>query len=90
MGLQGNMSHLIPEQPKNSFRVILQLNNGKRRLDMVLLEALRNQDDNPTLKTISRKAFKELFSKKRVYIKGQLAKPSSNIEGGTTYVDIKL
>jgi hypothetical protein len=82
------MNH-IPEQPKNSFRVILQLNNGKRRLDIVLLEALRAQNENPTFKIISRKAFKQLFSKKRVFIKGQLAKPSSSIEGGTTYVDIK-
>jgi hypothetical protein len=84
------MTSLIPEQPKNSFRITLELKTPRSRLDQVLLEALRNQGENHALKHISRTEFKELFRKKRIRIKGQPATPSSGIAAGTTYVDILL
>lgn len=78
----------IPVQPKNSFRVVLELANGAKRLDSPLLEALRAQDRNDELKRLSRTAFKKLFDEKRIQIKGQNAKPSSALAKGTTYIDI--
>lgn len=78
----------LPEQPENSFRVELVLNNRQPRLDSILLEALRGQERNSELKRISRTAYKELFNSKRILIKGQPAKPSSGLAAGTTYVDI--
>ena len=77
----------MPEQPKNSFRVILEL-TSKHRIDSVLLEHLRNQTRNHILKSISRAAYKELFKKKRIRLKGQSAVPSSTLAKGTTVVDI--
>lgn len=82
------MSTPIPKQPENSFRIILTASIKGLRLDALLLEALRNQDENKDLKIISRSAFKNLFQEKRILIKGQNAKPSSSIAVGTTYVDI--
>lgn len=76
------------EQPKNSFRVTLILNHRRPRIDQVLLEELRKQNENPALKNISRVEFKDLFKRKRIRIKGQSALPSSAIASGTTYVDI--
>jgi 23S rRNA-/tRNA-specific pseudouridylate synthase len=81
------MSH-IPERPKNSYRVTLTLNTAKKRLDQVLIEALREQKDDLNLKNISRTEFKDLFHKKRIRIKGQPATPSSSLAQGVTYVDI--
>lgn len=78
----------IPEQPKNSFRIILTLNHKLPRLDTVLLEAIRGQEDNLELKRISRTAYKALFNEKKILIKGQAAKPSSGLAAGITYVDI--
>lgn len=78
----------IPEQPKNSFRITLVLNNKAPRLDSLLMEALRAQDRNDDLKRISRTVFKKLFNDKKILIKGQCAKPSSSIAAGTTYIDI--
>lgn len=66
----------------------LELSTARPRLDQVLLEELRVQNRNAELKAISRTAFKELFKKKRVQIKGQPALPSSKLAQGTTYVDI--
>lgn len=80
----------IPEQPANSFRVILQLDYPESRMDNVLLNALREQNENLTLKNISRAALKELFAKKKILIKGQRAKQNSALAKGTTYVDILL
>ena len=77
----------IPEQPKNSFRIILEL-VSKQRIDGVLLEQLRNQTRNEKLKCISRSSFKELFKEKRIRLKGQSAGPSSTLAKGTTVVDI--
>jgi 23S rRNA-/tRNA-specific pseudouridylate synthase len=78
----------VPAQPKNSFRVTITLTSPRQRLDQVLLEELRKQDQNHTLKHISRTEFKELFKKKKIRIKGQNATPSSSLTTGTTYVDI--
>ncbi len=80
----------IPPVPTHSFRVILQIDQGHSRLDSHLMEALRAQNENPQLKAISRTAFKELFKNKKILIKGQPARPSSELAAGTTYVDILL
>ncbi len=77
------------EVPKNHFRVTLVLNFRQPRLDQVLLEELRKQDRNFTLKQISRTEFKELFKNKKIRIKGQIATPSSSLAAGTTFVDIQ-
>lgn len=77
-----------PQLPKNTFRITLVLSSPKPRLDQVLLEELRKQTRNLALKNISRIAFKELFKKKHVRIKGQPATPSSALAKGTTFVDI--
>ena len=82
------MSTATPEQPANSFRIALNLEFPESRMDNVLLSALREQNENEKLKTISRAALKELFNKKQILIKGQRAKSSSALAKGTTYVDI--
>ncbi|MEK6627248.1 MAG: hypothetical protein AABY53_01375 [Bdellovibrionota bacterium] len=82
------MQDHIPPQAKNSFRIVLELNSAQKRLDSVLLQALRDQNDNINLKNISRVAFKELFKNSKVLIKGQNAKTSSSLAKGTTYIDI--
>jgi len=80
----------IPPQPPKSFRVTLQILNSRTRLDGVLLAALRAQGENLNLKNISRLQFKKLFNDKKVLIKGQPARPSSELASGTTWVDILL
>jgi len=82
------MSEHIPPQAKNSFRIVLELNSAEKRLDSILLQALREQNDNINLKNISRAAFKDLFKNGKVLIKGQNAKTSSSLAKGLTYVDI--
>lgn len=82
------MQDHIPPQAKNSFRIVLELNRAEKRLDGVLLQALRDQNENINLKNISRVAFKELFKNSKVLIKGQNARTSSALAKGTTYVDI--
>lgn len=67
----------VPAVPANAFRVTLDLAYGESRMDNVLLVALRNQDENITLKNLSRSGLKSLFSKKKIMIKGQRAKSSS-------------
>ena len=79
---------MIPPQPANSFRIVLQVTIGQSRMDSTLMAALREQKENLDLKNISRTAFKKLFDEKRVMIKGQPARPSSALAAGTTYVDI--
>lgn len=74
--------------PLKAYRVTLTLKTRAPRLDQVLLEALRAQKDDLELRNITRTAFKELFSKKRVRIKGQVAKPASAVAAGVTEVDI--
>lgn len=82
------MSDLVPPRPPKSTRIVLELGRSEKRLDNVLLAALREQSENPMLKLISRVDFKELFNSGKVLIKGQRAKPSSGLAAGTTYVDI--
>ncbi len=82
------MQDFIPPQPPKSFRVVLQLSKSAKRLDNVLLLALKNQSENLDLKQISRTKFKELFMTNRIQIKGQRAGPSSAAAKGVTYVDI--
>jgi hypothetical protein len=84
------MTYKIPVQPENSFRVTLELETAQDRLDIVLMEALKNQTDNEELKLISKAHLKRLFTEKKVLIKGQNAKQKSPINSGTTYIDILL
>lgn len=79
---------MIPEQPKNSYRVVLELTSKEPRLDSVLMRTLRGQGANLNLMNISRAQFKQLFKEKRILIKNQPACASSGISAGTTYVDI--
>lgn len=79
-----------PAVPPNSFRVTLQIEHGRTRLDAQLMDALRKQDQNLKLKNISRSEFKELFKNKKILIKGQPAKPASELASGTTYIDILI
>lgn len=78
----------IPEKPANAFRIAINLEHPEARMDNVLLNALREQDENQDLKNISRTALKDLFNEKKIMIKGQRAKSSSALAKGTTYVDI--
>lgn len=82
------MSDNIPARPAKSFRITLDLPRSEKRMDNVLLKALREQNENAKLKEISRAEFKELFTTGKILIKGQRAKPSSALATGTTYVDI--
>lgn len=82
------MSTENPPKPLGSFRVTLNLPTAMPRLDQVLLEELRKQNDNLDLKNISRSAFKELFKSRKIQIKGQRAHPASALAQGTTVVDI--
>lgn len=82
------MQDHIPPQPANSFRITLDLLAGAKRLDAILLQAIKAQNDNLTLREISRTGFKELFATGKIQIKGQNATPSSALARGITYVDI--
>ncbi len=82
------MKDNIPPRPKNSFRIVIELEVRQKRVDNILLQALRDQDENMALKHISRAAFKKLFDDKKIHIKGQNARPSSALAVGTTYIDI--
>lgn len=77
-----------PKPPHKAFRLKIELSSPRPRLDAVLMDELRKQDRNLALKNISRVAFKELFNKKKVRIKGQPARPSSALASGVTWVDI--
>ena len=81
---------MVPPQPQNSFRITLDLKYAKSRMDNVLLDALKAQTENMTMKNISRGALKALFTNSKVLIKGQRAKSSSALAVGITYVDILL
>lgn len=82
------MQEKIPSQPPHSFRLTLELNSKIDRMDTTLLNALKAQNENQNLKNISRQGLKNLFLEGRIQIKGQRAKPSSSLAGGTTYIDI--
>jgi hypothetical protein len=77
-----------PALIENSFRIAINLKHAEPRIDNVLLNALREQNENDTLKAMSRTLLKDLFATKRIVIKGQRAKSSSALASGTTYVDI--
>jgi hypothetical protein len=79
---------IVPEKLANAYRVELLLEFPEDRMDNVLLTALRNQDENLTLKNLSRGALKNLFNEKKIFIKGQRARANSSLAKGTTYVDI--
>ncbi len=78
----------VPNVPKGAFRLVIELASPRPRIDQVLLEELRRQNVNIDLRAISRAKLKELFKKKRIRIKGQVALPSSSLAKGTTYIDI--
>lgn len=78
----------VPPRPPKSFRIVLNLNYRADRMDNVLMEALKNQTENASLRIISRGALKELFTSGKIEIKGQRAKSNSSIAKGVTYVDI--
>jgi hypothetical protein len=82
------MSDSIPAPVPGAFRIALTLEFPESRMDNVLLQALRVQNENEKLKNISRSALKELFNQKKILIKGQRAKSSSALAKGVTYVDI--
>ncbi len=77
-----------PPKPPKSFRVTLELTRPEKRLDSILLQEFKAQEENMKLKIISRTQLKNLFNKGSIVIKGQKATPSSGIAKGTTYVDI--
>lgn len=78
----------IPPKPANAFRITLELFRAEKRLDSVLLQAIKKQNENLDLREISRTQFKELFNSGKIQIKGQNARPSSAVAKGITYVDI--
>jgi hypothetical protein len=82
------MQDFIPPQPLKSFRITLELNRPEKRLDTVLLTAIKAQNENLNLREITRTKFKDLFKNGKIQIKGQRATPSSSLTRGTTYVDI--
>ncbi len=88
---EGSATASDPHAPplvKGAFRLKLMMNSRQKRLDVHLLEALRGQEENDSLKRISRTQFKKLFDEKKILIKGQPAKPSSSLNTGATYVDV--
>lgn len=82
------MAHNTPEKPANAYRIALELEHAESRMDNVLLEALRQQDENGALKAISRSGLKTLFNESKIQIKGQRCRSSSALAKGITYVDI--
>ena len=82
------MSDFEPSRPDKSARIVIKLKRAEKRLDAVLLKALRDQNENLNLREISRTTFKDLFSSGKIVIKGQKARPSSALAVGTTYIDI--
>lgn len=82
------MQDFIPPRPPKSFRITIELFKSEKRLDVVLLAALKKQNENLDLREISRTKYKELFTDGKIQIKGQRATPSSALAKGITYVDI--
>lgn len=82
------MQDFIPPQPAKSFRIVLELNRSEKRLDNILLAAVKMQNENLNLREISRGKLKEHFKSGKILIKGQKANPNSSIAKGVTYVDI--
>jgi 23S rRNA-/tRNA-specific pseudouridylate synthase len=82
------MENNVPVKPKNSARITIELTWPEDRLDNILLEKIRTQEENLKLKNVSRSGLKKLFTEGKIQIKGQNAKPSSSLAKGTTYIDI--
>jgi hypothetical protein len=82
------MTNHVPQQPSKSFRIVLELTRSESRMDTVLLNALKNQKEDLNMRNITRGKLKEYFVNGQVQIKGQIARPSSGLAAGTTYVDI--
>jgi len=82
------MENYVPPQPPKSVRIVLDLAKAEKRIDVVLLAALREQKENLRLQTISRLKFKQMFLDGKVLIKGQRARVSSSVAKGITYVDL--
>ncbi|KHD88370.1 MAG: hypothetical protein OM95_09545 [Bdellovibrio sp. ArHS] len=82
------MQDFIPPRPPKSFRLVLELNRSEKRLDTVLLAAIKAQNEDLNLREITRTQYKELFKEGKILIKGQRATPSSSVAKGVTYVDI--
>jgi len=82
------MENFVPPKPANSCRIVLDLHQPQKRLDTILLQEFKIQNDDPKLKEVSRSKLKELFSEGKILIKGQRANPSSSLAKGITYVDI--
>ncbi len=78
----------IPPRPPKSARIVLELYKAEKRLDGILLSAIKQQNDNLNLREISRVKYKTLFKEGKIQIKGQPARPTSAIAKGLTYVDI--
>lgn len=84
------MKDYIPPQPPKSFRIVLELERSESRMDTVLLNALKAQKEDLNMRNITRGKLKEYFTNGQVQIKGQIARPSSGLAKGTTYIDILL
>ena len=82
------MQDFVPPQPPKSFRIVLDLFRAEKRLDTVLLAAIKAQNEDLNLREITRTQYKELFNAGKITIKGQKATPSSRVAKGVTYVDI--
>lgn len=82
------MENFVPPKPANSFRITLDLHQSQKRLDTILLQQFKIQNEDLKLKEVSRSKLKELFSQGKILIKGQRANPSSGVAKGITYVDI--
>jgi hypothetical protein len=82
------MNEFVPTQPAKSHRIVLDLLVRQKRLDTVLLEALKNQESGAKYQLVTRTQFKDLFKEGRITIKGQRAGPSSALAKGVTYIDI--
>lgn len=82
------MTAHVPPQPANSTRITIELHRAEKRLDVVLLAAIKEQVKDLNLREITRTQFKALFAAGKIQIKGQNAKPSSALAKGVTYVDI--
>ncbi len=87
-GMENTNHQYVPPKPPKSFRMVLDLNRSEKRIDAVLLAALKAQKENINLAILTRTSFKQLFLDGRVLIKGQRARASSAVNKGLTYVDI--
>ena len=79
---------IVEDEPSIAELIAINLTHAEPRMDNVLLNALREQNENEALKAMSRTLLKDLFAEKKIMIKGQRAKSSSALATGTTYVDI--